>query len=166
VPEGGERVSDPTPETLFLASAMQATAADVLAVADLIADDLIDPGSRDILAVLVDLARAGRPHHHDAVIDELVRRGGPASGRHAKMRFLDACTSLHERAANPLALRHLAAGVVAAAYRHRIAELGHALVEAADTMAEDDLLPMLRHAGTDAVAHAERLSRLRGEVAA
>jgi len=55
---------------------------------------------------------------------------------------------------------------VAAAYRHRIAELGHALVEAADTMAEDDLLPMLRHAGTDAVAHAERLSRLRGEVAA
>jgi len=82
------------------------------------------------------------------------------------MRFLDACTSLHERAANPLALRHLAAGVVAAAYRHRIAELGHALVEAADTMAEDDLLPMLRHAGTDAVAHAERLSRLRGEVAA
>ncbi|MCB8910209.1 hypothetical protein KUG88_08705 [Rhodococcus rhodochrous] len=157
----------PSTEVQFLGCLMWAAAADVRDVLPLVADDdLEDPNARVILFAIRWLVGAGQPHDGTAVGDQLQRSGrlGGESGTAVKKILLDAITS--GAASNHLAPKMYARAVVSDAYRRRYEILGKSLVEAADTMAEDDLLPMLRHAGTDAVSHAERLSRLRGEVAA
>jgi len=158
---------EPTTEVLLLGSLMWATTDDVREVLPLIADDdLEDPNARVILFAIRWLVGAGQPHDGTAVGDQLQRSGrlGGDSGTAVKKILLDAITS--GAASNHLAPATYARAVVSDAYRRRYELLGKSLVEAADTMPEGDLLPMLRLAGTDAVAHADRLSRLRGEVAA
>lgn len=158
---------EPSTEILLLGSLMWAAADDVRAVLPLLADDdLDDPHARPILYAIRWLVEAGKPHNGTAIADQLQRSGlfGGERGQQTKKVLLDAITS--GAASNSLAPRMYAKAVVADAYRRRYELLGKSLVEAADTMAEDDLLPLLREAGTEAVKHAQRLEQLRGEVAA
>jgi len=151
----------------MLGSFMWAHTDDVRDVLSLVADDdLEDPNARVILFCIRWLIGANQPHDGTAVGDQLQRSGrlGGESGTQVKKLLLDAITS--GASSNHLAPKVYAKAVVSDAYRRRYEQLGKSLVEAADVMAEDDLLPMLRNAGRDAVAHAQRLSLLRGEVAA
>lgn len=159
------RSSDPTPTCAMVAAALPAPAGDVTAIVPLVLDDVTAPGYRDVLKALLDLAMSGQPHDTVAVGDELQRRGLLAghTGQQIKMALLDASTA--GRAANPLALRCYAAAVCAEAFRQKFETIGKALIEAAATAPEHDLLPLLRNAGTDAVRHAKRLAQLRGEQA-
>jgi len=156
--------AEPTTEVLLLGSLMWSDADTVRDVLPLIADDdLEDPNGRVILFCVRWLIGAGQPHDGTAVADQLQRSGrlGGDSGQAVKKLLLDAVTS--GAASNHLAPHTYARSVVSDAYRRRYELLGKSLVEAADGMAEDDLLPLLRHAGTDAVAHSRRLAALRGE---
>ncbi|MFD6676067.1 hypothetical protein ACFWDA_17070 [Rhodococcus zopfii] len=154
----------PSTEVQFLGCLMWSNTTDVAEVLPLVSDDdLDDPNARVILFCIRWLIGAKQPHDGTAVGDQLQRSGrlGGDSGHLVKKMLLDAITS--GAASNTIAPRTYATAVVSDAYRRRYELLGKSLVEAADTMAEDDLLPMLRHAGTDAVQHSERLSALRGE---
>ena len=154
----------PTTEVQFLGCLMWSNADDVRGVLPYVADDdLEDPNARVVLFCIRWLISAKHPHDGTAVGDQLQRSGrlGGASGHLVKKVLLDAITS--GAASNTIAPRMYATAVVADAYRRRFELLGKALTEAADTMAEGDLLPMLREAGTDAVKHAERLAALRGD---
>lgn len=153
----------PSTEVQFLGCLMWSNTTDVAEVLPLVADDdLDDPNARVILFCIRWLIGAKQPHDGTAVGDQLQRSGrlGGDSGHVVKKMLLDAITS--GAASNTIAPRTYATAVVSDAYRRRYELLGKALVEAADTMTEDDLLPMLRQAGTDAVKHAERLAALRG----
>lgn len=154
----------PSTEVQFLGCLMWSNADDVKQILPHVADDdLDDPNARVILFCIRFLIGAKHPHDGTAVGDQLQRSGrlGGDSGHQVKKMLLDAITS--GAASNTIAPRVYATAVVADAYRRRYELLGKALVEAADTMAEDDLLPMLREAGTDAVKHADRLAVLRGD---
>lgn len=158
---------EPSPELLFVGALLWATAADVSPVLhQLAADDLDDPHLRPILETVRHLVASGRPHDGTAVGDELQRRGELAgeAGRLTARRLTDAITAGGN--ANGLAIRAYAAAVVADAYRRRFELAGKTLVEAASDLPESDLLPLLRRIGTEAVVHADRLARLRGEAAA
>ncbi|QOW00623.1 hypothetical protein RCF27_10255 [Rhodococcus pyridinivorans] len=154
---------DPTPELLFVGSLLFADTEHVKPVLELVADDDLDQVYlRPVLAVIRDLVAADRLHDGAVVGGELQRRGALAgeSGRLTLRALADASTS--GAVANHSAPPCYAAAVVADAYRRRFETAGHALAEAAMDFAEDDLLPLLRSVGTEAVRHAERLAKLRG----
>ncbi|KDE14925.1 DnaB-like helicase N-terminal domain-containing protein [Rhodococcus aetherivorans] len=155
---------DPDPETLFVGGLLWATPADARDVLPYVApDDFEHVGTRALVLTIGHLIDAGRPHDTTAVADELQRRGdlgGPA-GDLIRRALLDATTA--GASANPLALHAYASQVVAESYRRRFEVIGKALVEAAATAAEADLMPLLRAAGTDAARHTKRLAQLRGE---
>lgn len=122
-------------------------------------DDVENPAARTVIEIVVSLLDAERPHNGTAVGDELARRG--LLDEPVKRFLLDAITSGAD--ANTIAPQSYTTALVAKAYRARFETLGKALVEAAETFPEGDLLPLLRKAGTEAVQHARRLSALRGE---
>lgn len=154
---------EPTTETVLLGALLGAPADEIRRVVPLILDDLDEPGSRAVAEAVLNLAQAGRPHDGHAVGDELQRRGRYAgeTGQLIKRRLLDAITTGY--ASNDLAAATYAAAVCANAFRQRFELVGKALVEAASTFPEEDLLTLLRQAGTDCVRHAKRLAALRGE---
>ncbi|MDH6283281.1 DnaB-like helicase N-terminal domain-containing protein [Prescottella agglutinans] len=151
---------EPTLDALLPGSMMWASPEDARAAAELAdVDDFQNPAARTVFPVLVSLLDAGRPHDPTAVADELARRG--LLTEPVKRFLLDATTAGAQ--ANSLAPRSYATAIAAKAYRERFESIGKALVEAAETFPEVDLLPLLRKAGTDAVRHAKRLATLRGE---
>ncbi|WP_137725731.1 DnaB-like helicase N-terminal domain-containing protein [Prescottella subtropica] len=153
---------EPSLEHLTIGSLIWSSADDARKAAALVeADDIETPAARTILDVVLELLHAGRPHDGTAVNDELGRRGLLTDM--VKRFLLDAVTC--GAAANDLAPHTYTTALVAQAYRARYEQLGKALVEAADTFAECDLLPLLRQAGTDVVKHERRLAELRGEAA-
>lgn len=159
----GLTATNTSTEVALIATALIASATDVAAIAPHVLDDLTEPGTRQVLEIVCDLIAAHRPHSTIAVADELQRRGllTGHTGQQVKMVLTEASSA--GRLANPLALSTYAAALCAEAYRHRFAEIGKALVEAASCAPEWDLLPLLRQAGTDAVQHAKKLAALRGE---
>ncbi|MDV6293303.1 hypothetical protein [Rhodococcus aetherivorans] len=156
---------EPSTETVLIGAMLTAAASEVRTVAALVLDDLQESGSRTIVEAIICLVDAGRPHDGHAVGDELQRRGKYAGepGQLVKRRLLDAITTGYQ--ANSLAVHTYAAAVSANAYRNRFELVGKSLVEAASTYPEEDLLPLLRQAGTDCVKHADRLAKLRGQEA-
>ncbi len=154
----------PSTEVQFLGSLMWSDAESVRHVLRHVEDDdLEDLSARIILLAIRLLIASDSPHDGTAVGDHLQRSGalGGAAGGRTKKLLVDAITS-----GSHISPISYARAVVSDAYRRRFELLGKALVEAADTMPEDDLLPLLRQAGTGAVAHSKRLAALRGEAAA
>ncbi|WP_395704544.1 DnaB-like helicase N-terminal domain-containing protein [Rhodococcus ruber] len=155
---------DPDPETLFVCGLLWANTTDARDVMRHVApDDLQHVGTRAVFKTIARLIQAGRPHDTTTVVDELQRcgdLGGPA-GDLIKRAWLDATTA--GASEHPFALKSYASAVVSDAFRRRFETLGKALVEAAATTAENDLMPMLQAAGLEAKRHAKRLAQLRGD---
>lgn len=155
---------NPDPETMLLCGLLWANTTDASDVMRYVApDDLEHVGTRAVFMTIGHLIEAGRPHDTTTVVDELQRcgdLGGPA-GDLIKRSWLDATTA--GASEHPFALKSYASAVVSDAFRRRFETLGKALVEAAATAAEHDLMPMLRAAGTEAARHAKRLDQLRGD---
>ncbi|WP_072689370.1 hypothetical protein [Rhodococcus marinonascens] len=153
---------EPSLDVLVAGSLMWARAEDAREAARLLdLNDLDTPAARTVMEVVLSLLDARRPHYGTAVGNELARRGLHSDS--VKRFLLDAITCGAD--ANTLAPQSYTAALVAQAYRARFESLGKALVEAAQSFPESDLLPLLRQAGTEAVHHARRLAELRGEAA-
>ncbi|MFD4368982.1 hypothetical protein [Rhodococcus sp. NPDC058521] len=122
--------------------------------------DLDETGAAACLEAISHLAHQGHDHGPVAIADHLGRLGKLTEP--ARKALLDATTAGSE----PLAVRQLAAAVVAASLRRRFESAGKALVEGASVAPEHDLVPLVRSIGTAIVKHADRLRVLRGEVSA
>jgi hypothetical protein len=136
-------------------SSISHPAAAVLAlVAD---DDIADPALAELLGVIRSMLAAGKSVGPVAVLDELTRSG--RATRTVTDRLMAAATS----GALPEQLGGYGCAVLAASLRRRVESAGAALAAAAESMAEDDLAPMVRKAAEAVLDCAARLDSLRGE---
>lgn len=151
-----------TAEVLLDAAILRASAVEAAAAFEHVrATDFDNPSLGLIFETAAELRAAGRPHDPVTVLDDLTRCGLTAghTGETLRKHLLDATTN--DAAASPLAISSYACAVVSESYRRRFEVLGKSLVEASAGIAERDLLPLLRSGGAAAVAHADRLSKLR-----
>lgn len=119
-------------------------------------DDVADPALCEVLKVARSLIYARQPVSPVVVRDELRRGGEPSKA--VDDRLLIATTA----GAVPEALRAYACAVVAASLRRRVESAGHALADAAESMAESDLGPLAERAAAGIANCAVRLAELRG----
>ena len=150
----------PDPETLLLSALLwpRAGGPDPGPVLALVADDdVADPATAEVLAVVRSLVYARQPVGPVVVLDELRRNGRPSKA--VCDRLLTATTA----GAVPEALPGFACAVVSDSLRRRAESAGHALIAAAVSMAESDLAPLAERAAAGVVDCATRLERLRGE---
>jgi replicative DNA helicase len=129
-------------------------AAEVLELVD--DDDISDPALGAVLAAIRALVKAGRPASPQLVLDELRRTG------HLRGNVPDRLRQATTSGANQLAARDYAAATIADSLRQRIGSMGHALIEAAPTASECDLMQVLADGATSLTDCYRRLTKLRG----
>ncbi|NTY58679.1 hypothetical protein [Mycolicibacterium sphagni] len=119
-------------------------------------DDIENPALAQVLAAARSLIFADLPHSPQLVLDKLKRSGSltPAVAEQLKA----ATTS----GADPGAVLHYAAAVVADSLRRRAAAAGAALSAIGERSPEADIAPMVERAAASVRDCAERLAVLRG----
>lgn len=120
-------------------------------------DDIEKPALATVLAAIRRLMAADKPAGPQLVFDELRRAGELTVAVADQLRAAVGC------GAADLAAQDYGAAVVAGSLRRRMASVGHAITEAAQSAAEHDLSPMVASAAVSVSYAAHRLAELRGE---
>ena len=162
---GGKYPATPVPAvipdaaTVFVGTLLWSSPLAVDGVLELVHDDDIEsPALSVVLAMVRQLAAAGRPCDAQIVMDELHRTG--TVSRDVAQALMDATAS----GADPAAARYYGAAVVSSALRRRIESAGHALTEAASAAAEPVLAVLVTRWARAVQDCADRLAALRGDV--
>lgn len=147
-------------EILFLCSLFMARRADVVTVMrHVLPTDFETPSVAVVFEAAARLVAAGNPYGSEAVLAELTRAGQASDS--ACKAVLDAngagCSGLEAE------LRYHAGAIVGRAYRRHFESWGKALVDAAENMAERDLMILAVREGLAAREHSHRLAALRLE---
>jgi hypothetical protein len=103
-------------------------------------DDIESPALAAVLAAVRTLARAEKPFGPQLVLDELRRSGALSAAVAEQLKMAMTC------GADPVAVRHYFAALVADSLRRRVASAGVALSSAAWDGAEADLAPFANQA--------------------
>jgi replicative DNA helicase len=148
----------PDVETVFVGTLLWSSPADVAAVLELVSDDDLElPALSVLVAKIRQLASSGHPCDAQVVLDELGRDGGVHHG--IALALMDATAS----GAAPGMARFYAAAVLARSLRRRVDAAGHALIEAAQDAAENNLTAIVSRATVSCLDCAGRLAELRGD---
>jgi replicative DNA helicase len=158
IPPVGRHVSA---DTLLVGGLLWATPAGVAAVLVLVRDDDIESLSLStVLRSLRGLAKAGKPHGPQLVLDALQCAGQ----LRAHNGVADALQAAVTSGADPSAAWDYAAAVVARSLRRRIESAGVALQSTARESAEAELAPRVAALASAIGDCAQRLETLRGDL--
>lgn len=129
------------------------------AIDDLTTDDFYQPVHAALFSVIADLVAAGEPHTGSYVLTTLQRDG--RTGGHTGKQLVTTLTRLMTIGVPSDALEHYVAAVLTQAYRRGFRTAAQSLVEAAETLPEDQLYEHMCSIGRERRSAFERLQTIR-----